>query len=242
VGRAIAILRAFTPRAQILRLSQISHLARLDKGTTRRILLTLREGGLVEQDETTHLYSLGMGALELASAVQDSRGLREQARVVLSELAGRTGTTGFLGVHRQGEAVCLERVDGNQPVQIRAWSVGARLPLNCGGAPRVLLAFLPESEIKRVIQRGLVTLTPKSQTDPAALLRDLARIRSRGWELAVDDVTLGLAAVAVAVRNTKGDVVAAISLAGLTQHLRDRRRPRFLPALRSAADKLGTRI
>jgi len=204
----------------------------------------LKEAKLINQDPVTHRYSLSVDVLELGSAVQDSRDLREQAVGLLSELAMSTGTTAFLGVHREGEALCLERVDGNQPVQIRAWSVGARLPLNCGGAPRVLLAYLPADEIEGVIQRGLRALTPKSQTDPGALRRDLAAIRRRGWELAIDDVTLGLAALAVPVRNVRNEVVAAVSIAGLTQHLAENRRPRprFLSGLLSKAEQLSSRL
>lgn len=244
MARAIAVLRTFSPRTPVLTLSDVASLAKLDKGTTRRLLLTLKAAGLVNQDPVTHRYSLSLDVIELGSAVQDSRDLREQAVGVLSDLAMSTGTTAFLGIHRDGEALCLERVDGNQPVQIRAWCVGARLPLNCGGAPRVLLAYLPADGIERVIQRGLRGLTPRSQTDPVALRRDLAVIRRRGWELAVDDVTLGLAAVAVPVRNIKGDVVAAISIAGLTQHLVENRRPRarFLTALLSKTQDLSFRL
>jgi len=244
VLRAIAVLRAFSPRAPVLTLSEVARIAKLDKGTTRRLLLTLKEAKLINQDPVTHRYSLSVDVLELGSAVQDSRDLREQAVGLLSELAMSTGTTAFLGVHREGEALCLERVDGNQPVQIRAWSVGARLPLNCGGAPRVLLAYLPADEIEGVIQRGLRALTPKSQTDPGALRRDLAAIRRRGWELAIDDVTLGLAALAVPVRNVRNEVVAAVSIAGLTQHLAENRRPRprFLSGLLSKAEQLSSRL
>jgi DNA-binding IclR family transcriptional regulator len=236
------VLRAFSPRDPVLPLAAVAARADLDKATARRLLLTLREAGLVQQDALTRHYSLSLGLLELGAAVPDSRDLREQARVVLSELATRTGTTAYLGVPREGTALCLERVDGNHPVQIRAWSVGSRLPFNCGAGPRVLLAHRPPAEIEVVLQRGLRALTARSQVDPVALRRELARIRRRGWALAIDDVTVGLAAIGAPVKNGGGDVIAAISLAGLTQHLLVRRHPRFLKPLLLAARELTARL
>jgi DNA-binding IclR family transcriptional regulator len=226
----------------VLSLGEVASAAKLDKGTARRLLLTLTHAGLVNQDPLTRRYSLGIAILELAGAVEDNRTMRQEARIVLSELARRTGTTAFLGIVRDGQALCLERVDGDHPVQVRAWNVGAQLPLNCGGAPRVLLAYSSSATVDAVVRRGLCALTPKSQTNATALRRDLARIRRRGWELAVDDVTAGIAALGVPVRNAKREIVAAISIGGLTQHLVQGRRLRFLQAVLSSARDLGFRM
>ena len=242
VSRAVTILRAFSAKRPVLSLGEVARATKLDKGTARRLLLTLTGAGLVNQDPLTHRYSLGMRVLELASAVEDNRTMREEARIVLGDLARRTGTTAFLGILRDGEALCLERVDGDHPVQVRAWNVGARLPLNCGGAPRVLLAYAPPEALDGLVRRGVSALTSKSQTDVVALRRDLARIRRRGWELAVDDVTLGIAALAAPVHGPNGETVAAISIGGLTQHLVDRGRSRFLQALLLSARDLGFRV
>ena len=73
-----------------------------------------------------------------------------------------------------------------------------------------------------MLRAPLAALPPKSQTSPAALRRELAAIRRRGWELAVDDIALGLAAVGVPVRSARSDVVAALSIAGRTPHLATR--------------------
>ena len=79
VERAVALLRAFTPDQPRLTLTELAHVAGLDKGTARRILHTLSTTGLVGFDQRTQLYMLDAGMLEIASAVQVGSDLREIA-------------------------------------------------------------------------------------------------------------------------------------------------------------------
>ena len=72
ISRAVAILRAFSQAHPHRALNEIVRETGLDAGTTRRILVTLRDEGLVFQDPSTGLYSASAGLLELARAVPES--------------------------------------------------------------------------------------------------------------------------------------------------------------------------
>lgn len=242
IVRAVALLRAFTAERPHLPLGELAQRTQLDKATARRILLTLAGLGLVVQDAASGLYALGPGIVELGAAVPALGDLREAAAPVLARLAQATATTAFLSVLRDDQAVCVERFHGNQPVQVSWWQVGGALPINCGAAPRVLLAFLPERESEALLARPLPSLTPASKTDPDALRAILKRIRRRGFELAADDVALGLAALGVPVRDRGGAVVAALSLGGLTPHIAPHGKPRFLAETLDAAAEIAARL
>lgn len=242
IVRAVALLRAFRADRPRLPLGELAQRTHLDKATARRILLTLSRLGLVVQDVASGLYALGPGIVELGAAVPALGDLRQAAAPVLARLAQSTATTAFLSVLRDDQAVCVERFHGNQPVQVSWWQVGGALPINCGAAPRVLLAFLPEAESETLLARPLPSLTPASQTDPGALRAALKRIRRRGFELAADDVALGLAALGVPVRDRSGTVIAALSLGGLTPHIAHRGKPRFLTEALDAAAEIAARL
>lgn len=242
IARAVGLLRAFTAERPHLPLRELSERAALEKATARRILLTLGDLGLVVQDAVTGDYALGARVLELGAAVPGMGDLRAVAGPILAGLAQATQTTAFLSVHRDGKAVCVERFHGNHPVQVSWWQVGGALPINVGAAPRVLLAFLPETQSEKLLRRPLQSLTPESKTDVATLRAALLRIRKRGWELAIDDVAPGLAAVGVPVRDRDGTVVAALSLGGLTPHLVRRGKPRFLAEALEAAAAIAARL
>lgn len=245
VSRAVAILRAFTPEQPQLALGVIAARAGLDAGTTRRLLVTLRDEGLVAQDASSGQYRLTMEVLRLGAAVQGAGTLRDVAGPVMDALASETGSTVFLSTWQGGEAMCVLRRHGPAPVQVNWWAEGAALPVNVGAAPRLLLAFRPPAERAAALSRGLSRLTERSVTEAAVLDAELAEIRDRGWCFAADDVALGLAALAVPVRDRSGQVLAALSLAGLTAAFsgpQGKPRVEMLEALRARARELSARM
>src|SRR5260221_459959 len=190
VRRALAILRAFRLSDRSLTLGEIAQRARLDKATARRLLMTLMAERLVEQDPGTKGYSLGLGVLELAAGLTPCDDLRQRAQPVLAAIAESTGATAFLGVVHDGAALCIGRVDGGEAIQIRAWSVGGRMPLNCGAGPRVLMAHRPAAELARILARPLEALTPFTPADAAGVTAALPRPPHGGaGAIGVDRIT-----------------------------------------------------
>ncbi|MFN8719596.1 MAG: IclR family transcriptional regulator [Rhodospirillales bacterium] len=244
ITRAVAILRAFTGERPSLTLGEVAAQAGLDKATTRRILLTLQEEALITQDPVSHRYALGLRILEFVGAVPAFRDLRDESAPLLAKLAEETRTNVFLSVYREGEAMCLARFQGDHPVHVNWWQVGGRLPINCGGAPRVLLAFQPQEEIERRLAGPLMRLTERSQTDPAALRRDMRVIHGRGWEFATDDVAVGLSALGVPILDRTGGCVGAVSIAGLTAHISEPETgaPRFLDETMACARRIAASV
>ena len=240
VSRAVAVLRAFRQDRPSLGLAEIADAAQLDRATTRRMLLTLMDEGLVRQDAVSQRYALTLRILELAAAAPTG-GLREEARPVMRRLAQETGATVFLSVAGTPGALCLERIDGHDPVQVKWWAVGSHMPWNCGAGPRLLLAHMKPEAAKAAL-RHAVRLTAHSETDARALLAHLAEVRRRGFELTVDDVTVGLSAVAVPV-GPASDPVAALSIGGLTDRLLDGGgMPRHVATLLEAAREITANL
>jgi DNA-binding IclR family transcriptional regulator len=243
LDRGIAILRAFSPEHPRRTLTELARTAELDKGTARRLLHTLAVGGLVERDERTGLFSLAVGVLELASAVATGRDLRDVAIPHLGEIANQTRCTAFLWIHHEGAALCVERARSAHPSVDAAWfTVGSRTPLNCGGGPRVILAFLSPEERRAALAQDLVRRTPASEIDPGRLTQDADRIRARGWELAVDDFVVGLAGLGVPILDRAGALAGSLSISGLTAQVVEDGQPRDLDLLRRAAAEIGAKL
>jgi DNA-binding IclR family transcriptional regulator len=241
VARVAGILRAFTTREPRRALTEIAARAKLDLGTTRRILKALIGEGLVAYDSRTRKYGLDLGLLELAGAVVEGDDLRDRAQEAVEGIARETGYTTFFGVIRDDEALCLARADANAVILLRWWTLGGRMPLNCGAAPKALLAHSPASRIDAVLTGELAALTPHSQTDRGILRKELARIRRQGFALAVDDVVPGVAGLAVPATDARGNLVGALSIAGLTRQLSPATRKELVGTLRRHAAALGAR-
>jgi len=241
VQRAMTILRAFEGKG-LQSLAELTEATGLDKGTTRRLLLTLATGELVLQDARSQRWGLGQGVRRLAASVPAGADLREAALPLLAQLAADLQITVFLSVYRDGQAICLERVHDMKGMEVRWWAVGGNLPLNVGGAPKVLLAHQDPAEIERRLREPLTAVTPRSVTNPAVLRRHLATVRRRGWDLAVDDVVVGLSALAVPVLDAEGRPVCCVSLAGLTPQMVHRGRPAHLSRLQSVARSIAAAL
>ena len=240
VSRAVAILRAFRQDQHSLGLAEIASSAQLDRATARRMLLTLMTEGLIRQDPVSQRYTLTLRILELAAAAPTG-GLREEARPVMHRLARDTGATVFLSVAGTPGALCLERVDGHDPVQVKWWAVGSHMPWNCGAGPRLLLAHMKPAAAK-IALRHSAQLTPHSTVDAKALLSHLTEVRRRGFEVTVDDVTVGLSAIAVPV-GPPAEPVAALSIGGLTDRLLDKAgAPRHVDALLQASRNITAHL
>ena len=242
VDRAIALLRAFRPDQSRLGLSELARQVGLDKGTTRRLLQTLQLNELVEHDERTQTYALAVGLAELGSAVTTGRELRDIAGPYLTEIAEKTGATSFLWVHVAGRGLCVDRVRASLPHVDATWfAVGAQAPLNCGGGPRVLLAYLDDEQRRLALSIEMPRRAPASQTDPELLLREAERIRAQGWELA-DDFFIGLTGVGVPIFDRSGALAGALSISSLTSIVAPDGHPVHLEALFDAARRIGARL
>jgi len=235
VTRALAVLNSFAGKG-LQSLAQVSSATRLDKGTTRRLLLTLMHSEFISQDPVSQHYRLGAAIRRLAANVEDSRDLRAIAQPILVQLANELGVTAFISVFQDDSAVCLDRVHDMRGIEVHWWAIGGTLPLNCGGAPKVFLAYQPDDVIKRILSGPLEKLNAKSITDPDVLRKQLLTIRKRGWECAIDDVAVGITALAVPVFDSEGQMLCCVSMAGLTPQMVERGKPVFLQRLQAAAE------
>lgn len=242
VSRAIHIMRAFTPERRHLTLAEVVRATGLDAGTTRRLLVTLRDESIVRQDENTGTYCLSLDMLQIAGAVPEGNSLRELTESRLIRLARDTGATVFLSILRNDSAVCLARYHGESAVQVRWWSVGGKLPLNCGAGPKVLLAHMPDNQKEQYLKSNLTQLTAKSIIDAAQLRKELDEIRDSGWAMTHDDVAVGLSALAIPLQNADGDVLAAVSVGGLTAQIAGEGSPRCLDDLLRCEQDLATLV
>lgn len=184
-----------------------------------RLLSSLDQIGWVEAGSRRGTYRLGMTFIGLSGKAESRLEIRRVAGPVLQRMHDDTGETAFLCIRRGDRAVCVERIDGAL-VQSLALRLGESLPLHVGAAPRALLAFEPLAVWSSYLERSLADPDPEFGAPTRnALVQDLQRIRDTGYVISDGDVTTGIAAVGAPVFNHRGQVVAAISLSGMTSSI-----------------------
>jgi IclR family acetate operon transcriptional repressor len=241
IGRATRLLRLMGTAPEPMRLRDLARQAELTPSTTRRILASLVENGLCQQGPDGN-YRLGLLLFELGSRVQAGFDLRLRARPALERLSALTQLTVFLCVRNEQRVTAIERVDGRYAFSL-ALTVGGSLPLHAGAAPRVLLAYDDEADVRRHLsdEAPLERFTDRTLVETDEILADLRETRKRGYVVSEEDVTPGVAAIGAPIfgHDGAGKPVAAISIAGLLPQLLGDERERILALLLEAAQLIS---
>jgi DNA-binding IclR family transcriptional regulator len=207
LGKAFAILGAFSHGPRMLSLSQISRLSGVPKSTTHRVLAMLVELGAVDRSGTEYrmgdvMFSYGSRSAEVA--------LRGAALPHLESLLLQTRQVVHFAVLRKQEVLYLERLSTSSVISPA--TVGDRLPAHLTGVGKALLAYASAETIRRYLDRRLTARTDASITSPDALRHELAGIGSLGVAFDHAEAARGLHCVAAPVR-IGGRAVAAVSVA-----------------------------
>jgi DNA-binding IclR family transcriptional regulator len=233
VSRALALLYAFDDHHRRLTVTELARRADLPLATTHRLAAELVAGGaLVRRPSGEYVVGRRLWDVGLLAPVQT--GLRQVASPFLNDIHAATLATVHLAVRERSQVLYLERVSGRTSVPVVS-RVGARLPMHATGVGKVLLAHAPHS-LQEEVMGSLTRLTPFTITDPARLRSQLTKVRSEGFATTVEEMTLGACSIAVPVRGTGGEVVAAIGIV-LPSLRRDR--TRLFTALRVAAQGIS---
>jgi DNA-binding IclR family transcriptional regulator len=239
VDRALSILEVLARDGEA-GVTDIAADLGVHKSTAFRLLATLEAHRLVEQDGERGRYRLGVGNLRLAGATTARLDLVQEARPVCRQLAADTGETVNITVRAETSALYLDQVAGSSALQSHNW-VGQHIPLHATSNGKVLLSELDETQLKKAI-RELPRYTDQTVTSMAKLLAELAHVRETGYAVAVDELETGLTAVAAAIRNAHGDVIASISVSGPSFRLTDQRLEHVIPLLLAAALEVSHRL
>lgn len=241
VLRAVRLLKAFTPARPTRALADLSREVGLNRSTAYRLLTALESEGLLEQDAETDGWRLGPAVVTLGSTALGSADLREMARPELVALARATRETATLEVRAGDAVVVLDEAMGPHVVGSTP-SVGERWPMHATSTGKAILAHLPEADLEELLSRRLAAVTPRTITDPAALRRELARIRDRGYTTAVEELETGYVAVAAPVWGTSGRLLGALSVGGPKTRLPAPRLAELGADVRASAERLSVRL
>jgi len=239
VDRALTIL-SLLARLGEAGVTEIAGELGVHKSTAFRLVATLEQRGLVEQTEDRGKYRLGVGLLRLAGATTARLDVVQEARPICRRLAQETGETVNIAVLSESSALYLDQVAGSSALQSHNW-VGQHIPLHATSNGKVLLSGLEGDRLGEVLRR-LPSYTDATITRKSKLRQELERVRADGYAVAVDELEVGLSAVAAPIRNAHGDVIASMSVSGPTFRMPTDKLDRAVKLCVDAADEVSHRL
>jgi DNA-binding IclR family transcriptional regulator len=204
-----------------LPLGVIVQMSGFGKGTTHRLLAALVEAGFAFQDPVTRHYRLGSGL------------------TLLARIAKETSDTVYVSVCEGPTAICIGREIGAFPIRTLSLSVGDRRPLGVGSGSLALLAFLPDDQIELSLRQNEMWFKEFKGYDVAYVRKAIAKSRRNGFAYVDGRIVAGMNALGVPVYDRGGDVVAALSLAAISDRVSGDRVASLVKILKKEAARLG---
>jgi IclR family acetate operon transcriptional repressor len=205
VDNALWLLQLVAER-QALRVSEAADLLGVARSTAHRLLSALRRRDFLMQDRPNGVYRPGP-ALHAIGMVAISRlDIRRIAQPVLEQLRDKTKETASLAVLEGTMIRFVECYEGLSTVRIGRHA-------HASAVGKAVLAALPDGELERRYPgEDLPAPMPASITSRRELMRELTQVRRQGYALNWEESSEGVAAVAVALRDSAGTPLASISV------------------------------
>jgi DNA-binding IclR family transcriptional regulator len=237
--RGFAILDLIA-RSPGLEFTAIHSRLNLPKSSTHNLLATLcRIGALHLQSDRG--YVLGLRLTELGNFAAGQRFLETESLPLLRDLAHAEQLTCHLGVIEGHEAVYLSKIECDYPIKISSW-VGKRFPLHCSALGKVLMAWLAEKDLERMLAEiSWERHTAQTIADPRSMKTHLDLVRARGWASDDEEHVPDIRCVAAPVFDRSGGVVAAISAVGTVLQMPPARFAMLAPKVIAIAREISHR-
>lgn len=216
-------------------LTEASRALGLNPTITFRLLRTWVNSGYLYLDEETKLYGAGLTLMRLSAKARHSSGLPE-VEERLERVTRQVDQTCCCGVLAGRNLLYVARALSTKVLKYSV-EVGRTVPAYASSPGQVLLAYRPEQEVLGLYPEDeLPAFTEHTPRTRGELVRLLAGIREQGYAVNERQYNSSVVGVAVPVRNSAGEVVAAFSIAGPAEYLRPEEIHRlYLPALLDAA-------
>jgi IclR family transcriptional regulator, acetate operon repressor len=218
-------------------LAELTEAADLPKSTASRLLSTLERHGLVHQTGQRGSFEPGPAIMRFAHRGAVERSLVELSEPSLELLSEESGETVNLAVPTAFGVEHLAQVDARHFLGTGQW-VERRVDYHCTANGKVFLAFgaaeLPSGRLSR--------LTPHTVVDREQLETELEHVRADDFATAIDELEVGLSAMAAPVCGPTGDVIAALSISGPAMRLTPSRIAGLRPVLIDEARALSRRL
>ncbi|MFT4046200.1 MAG: IclR family transcriptional regulator [Solimonas sp.] len=226
VTRVIRILEALCASEKPVSLAQLSRVLGAPKSSLAALLRGLVEADFIVAAEG--FYRLGPAAFGLGSALLEARRRLQSPDLVregMRRLAERSRETVLFAVRDMdsGTLTYVDFVESRAAVRF-AISIGDRRPLYCTAGGRVLLAALPDGELRAYL-RSLKPqrLTAETEVEKRALGAIIAQARETGVAQTVNQAADDVSGSAAAIFNAAGKAIGALVVAAPSSRSQNRR-------------------
>lgn len=219
IDRAMGVIKILVERAAEggMSITELSNECGLPVSSMHRLLKSMSQHGMIQQDPKTKQYNLGNIWLEYGLHMYDTMDYTSKIRPELVRLSDETEESVYLSQPMGSEALIIERID-NEKHAIRVYDkLGSRIPMHIGAANKSMLAHMPVGGVKKILNQ----FVPKDEH--AAFWDLLEKIKEQGFAISHGERTEGTVGIGASILNHFGQVQGAVSVGVISYNLTDER-------------------
>lgn len=239
IVNVLEVIRCFTVEEPMQGVTDIAAKVGLHKSSVSRILATLEQEHVVERDEVSRKYRLGLGLIAVAGPLLANLDVRRVAMEDLRTLSEQTRETAALAIWDGNAAVTVEQIASSRQVKHTS-ALGSRYTTGLSASVQVLLAAQDPQTVRELVSTRQIVLD--DATDVDAYLERLGAVRRDGHATNVRLTAADEVGLSAPVHDHRGAVVGAVLLAAPAYRIADTDVPRLVTACRHAARRISTRL
>jgi len=212
-----------------------------NKSTVYRFLNTLVSSGYVRQNRNNEKYSLTLKLFQVGVQALNRLDIHKAALPVMEELAEYSKETIHLATTENYQVFYLDKIESPLALRVAMGSAQGRFaPVVCTGVGKAILAFLPDEEKARMLEKA--DWTPRTESSvktPEELEQRLEEIRAEGLSYDMEENEPGVRCVAAPVFDNRGQVCGAVSISGPSIRMTKEKVKKLGLRVREGADKIS---
>ncbi|WP_170960176.1 IclR family transcriptional regulator [Priestia megaterium] len=236
LDKSLKIIQSFVDEKESWGVRELAAYLNYTVPTTHRILLQLRNQGIVEFNVEKNKYFIGTELIRIGSKIANSTNLQSIAKTFLRDLSKKYGETICLLMLKKDKKKIfwVDKVNGSKPLQYII-PIGELQPIPYGSSGKTILAFLEEDLIREIIQEERFT---KEETEQ--IMEELNRIRKEKVHCSVSERLEGSTGVGSPIFNSFNEPIGSIILTAPTSRLTESIIKKASIDIRNAATEIST--
>ncbi len=239
VHKTFAVLDYFTVEKPEWGVTELAKEIGTNKSTVFRFLAQMQAIGILDKNDQSERYRLGLKLFELGNRVQLRTAFVEKTHPQLVSVAKSITETVHIAVLKNSQVFYIDKVESPQGLKISS-HIGSYLPAYATALGKVLLAFLPEEEQNKNLnyifdKNRPIAFTKKTITDKAKMKTELAKIKKKQYAIDREESEVGLICVAIPIFNQNEEVVASLSASGPANRFKEAEVKNYVATLKKGA-------
>lgn len=214
VIKAIDVIEHLAQSKEELGVTEISEDLGLGVSATYHLLNTLRECGIIEQNDKSKKFKLSLKLWQIGVKAYGKNHISDIIKPFLKKLKELTGETSNLTVLDNDHIVYVAQVESDKAIKMFT-KTGESAPLHCTGAGKILLAYQSEEKRNNILDNlELKKYTEYTITDKDELITKLEEIRNKGYGFDEEERNLDVFCIGAPVFGINDEIMGCLSISG----------------------------